>query len=180
MKTSAAGEAFIAREEGEVLHVYKDAAGLDTIGVGHRLRPGEAYPDGITHDGAMSLLAGDLGTAEAEVNRDVTVPIGQNSFDALVSFAFNCGTGALRESMLHRLVNEGAAPENITAAFEMWDKRRDPKSGALVVDAGLLNRRKAEAALFLTPDAPADRPTLPDITVETSDPAAGGDGPAAA
>ena len=153
MKTSSNGLEFIALHEGEVLHVYRDVAGVPTIGVGHALRAGEAFPNGITHDQAMALLASDVGIAEDAVNGRTTVELSQSQFDACVSFTFNCGGGAFARSTLLHCINQqdwdGAA-----AAFLLWDKRRDPSTGALVVDQGLLARRKAEAALFAS-DGPA-------------------------
>src|SRR5215472_3618425 len=98
MKTSQNGLNFIAREEGEVDHVYNDVAGIPTIGVGHVVRPGESFPNGITHDQAMQILAGDVGIAENQVNTRVTATMTQNQFDALVSFTFNCGGGSLAAS----------------------------------------------------------------------------------
>lgn len=150
MRCSAAGLAFIARWEGEVLHEYRDAAGLATIGVGHRCEPG-SYPGGITHEQAMGLLAVDVGVAEHAVNTQVRVDVGQYCFDALVSFAFNCGAGALAESTTLRLLNAGDL-QGAADALLLWDKRRDPASGELVEDGGLLSRRRAERALMTTLD----------------------------
>ncbi len=151
MKTSAAGLSFIARWEGEVLRVYRDAAGISTIGVGHRIREGESFPDGITHEQAMDLLAGDVVTAESAVNAHVLVELSQNAFDACVSFTFNCGGGAFAQSSLLAFINRGDM-QSAARGFLLWDKRRDPATGALVEDRGLLARRAAERDLFLKPD----------------------------
>jgi lysozyme len=162
VKTSPTGLAFVAQWEGTVLRTYKDVAGVPTIGVGHALRPGEEFPDGITHDQALALLASDIRIAEAAVNANVTRPIGQNAFDALVSFAFNCGGGALYGSSILRFLNAGA-PEQAADGFLLWCKRADPATGQLVQDGGLLARRRAERALFLAPDSPNERPTAPEL-----------------
>lgn len=75
----------------------------------------------------------------------------QNQFDALVSFAYNAGRKALAGSTLlklHRAGNYARA----AAQFEVWDH-----AGGRVM-TGLLRRRKAEAALYATPDgAPAPK-----------------------
>lgn len=152
MKTSAAGLAFITRQEGgAVLHVYRDQVGVETIGVGHALRPGESYPDGITHDQAMALLAADVDNAENAIRMCITVPLTQNQFDALADFAFNCGAGALSSSSVRVKLNmrdyEGAAD-----ALLLWDKGK--VAGHLVELEDLKKRRAAERALFLTPDDP--------------------------
>lgn len=155
MKTSQAGLSFIAHEEGEVLHVYKDQVGVATIGIGHALRPGESFPNGITHDQALELLAQDAGTAEGAINKDVTVSISQNAFDALCSFTFNLGTGALGGSTLLKLLNQG----NYAGAANEFPRWCHAPAG--VINPGILARRKREQALFLTPDAPTVAPTDP-------------------
>ena len=171
MKTSIAGLSFIAKWEGESLHVYKDVAGIPTIGVGHVLRPGESFPDGITHDQALELLAEDIRIAESTVRVHAPATVGQNAFDACVSFTFNCGGGAFAGSSLLHLLNAGDMA-GAGDAFLAWDKRKDPQTGALVVDRGLLARRTAERALFLTPDAVVAPPsplapdTAPGLDVE--------------
>jgi lysozyme len=147
MKTSPDGLNFIAEWEGEVLHTYHDEAGVLTIGIGHALRPGESFPDGITHEQALEILSHDVASAESAVNGHVTVDLAQNQFDACVSFAFNCGGYAFAHSSVCADVNRGDL-DAAAQAFLLWDKRRDPATGTLVVDQGLLNRRKAEASLF--------------------------------
>lgn len=143
MKLSPAGLEFLARQEGEVLHVYLDAGGKPTIGVGHLIREGEDYSAGISHAEAMALLASDVAYVEATIESGTRVDLSQTQFDALVSFAFNVGGGAFLGSALRRLLNEGdyrgAADE-----FPKWDH----VSGK--VNAGLLARRQRERALFLT------------------------------
>lgn len=146
MQTSTNGLNFIAHEEGTVLHVYKDVAGIPTIGVGHVLRPGESYPNGITHDQALTLLKQDVSTAEHAVNVGVKVALSQNAFDALTSFVFNVGTGAFASSTLLKVLNEG----NHQAAADELPRWCHAPAG--VVNQGLLGRRNRERALFLAPD----------------------------
>jgi GH24 family phage-related lysozyme (muramidase) len=43
MKLSDKGRALLIELEGKRNHVYKDVAGLKTIGVGHLLKPGETW-----------------------------------------------------------------------------------------------------------------------------------------
>jgi lysozyme len=154
-RTSTAGVDFICRWEGFVDHEYKDRAGLDTIGFGHRVRPGETFPATITRDEGETLMGADLAWCEAGVNRDVLVPIpSQCCFDALVSFVYNAGEGALEHSSALAEINAG----DFTAGarlLQKWDKRLDPKRGNLVVDAGLDARRAAEIKLFLSDGAAA-------------------------
>lgn len=158
MKTSPDGLAFIAREEGEVDHAYYDVAHVLTIGVGHVItaadRAARGWGEGtvITHQQAMDLLAGDVAHAEGAVNAYVAVAMTQHQFDALVSFTFNVGAGALEKSGLLQKLNAGDVAR---AAAEFPDWCHAVKGGQLVKDLGLYNRRMAEQHMFLTPDASA-------------------------
>ena len=110
-----------------------------TIGYGHTgvdVRPGQT----ITQAQAGALLRGDLSGAEAEVRADVKVPLGQDQFDALVSFQFN--TGALGASTLLKKLNAGDYA-GAQAEFGRW-----VHGGAGQVMPGLVTRRAQEAALF--------------------------------
>ena len=149
MKTSANGLQFVANWEGEVDHVYNDIAGIPTIGVGHAVRPGESFPNGISHQQAMDLLAVDIGTAENQVNMRVKVAMTQNQFDALVSFTFNCGGGSLAQSSTLKDLNAGDI-QGAADALLLWDKTTI--NGKLQSDPGLHRRRVSERQLFLTPD----------------------------
>lgn len=142
MQTSAKGRALIESFEGLCLHVYYDIDGNPTIGYGHKLLPGESYPNGITEPKADQLLDSDLVRTEDGVNSLVRVPLTQGQFDALVDFAYNLGIGSLAESTLLRLLNQG----NYAGAadqFTRWDYAGDE------VSPGLLRRREAEREMFL-------------------------------
>jgi lysozyme len=144
MKTDESGRAFITKEEGEILHTYKCAAGVLTIGVGHT---GADVHAGmvITKQTSQALLSRDLARFEAAVNRGVTRPLTQPQFNALVSFAFNLGEAALAKSSLLHLVNAGnATASEITRAFKLW---RNVNGKA---NASIEARRGREAALYLS------------------------------
>lgn len=155
MKTSPAGLEFLAKQEGEVLHAYYDKAHVLTIGVGHVITDADRQQRGwgedtlITHEQAMELLAGDVAHAEGAVNAYVAVSLTQHQYDALVDFTYNAGAGALERSDVLHLLNAGNI-EGAASAFQNWS--HDVEHGQLVVDPDLLARRKAEAAMFLTPD----------------------------
>ena len=115
-KTATKGIDLIKEFEGCRLTAYKCPAGVWTIGFGHTgTVDGKLIGKGMTITAAKAteLLKKDLAEFEAAVNGCVTVPITQNMFDALVSFSFNVGAGALRRSTLLRKLNakdyEGAA-----------------------------------------------------------------------
>jgi lysozyme len=145
-KTSPAGVAFICGWEGFVDHKYNDRAGIPTVGFGHVVQPGEVFTS-MTRDQGLALMARDLVRFEAGVNRDVLVPLTQCQFDALVSFCYNAGVGALERSTALHLLNQGDYTAG-AEALKMWDKRADPHTGQEVVDAGLLARRAREVILF--------------------------------
>lgn len=151
MQTSEAGLDMIARLEGEVLHVYKDAVGILTVGIGHVVKPGESFSQGITREQSRQLLRDDVKVVEAAVNDCVKVPLTQDQFDSLVSFTFNVGTGNLRRSRLLRLLNAG---DYLGAANEFPKWR---KAGGRVLQ-GLVNRRQTERCVFLKTalDTPGD------------------------
>lgn len=140
MKTSSTGRALIRQFEGDQLKAYLCPAGALTIGVGHTgsdVEPGQT----ITQAQSDALLAKDLEKFEAAVSRLVRVPLTQNQFDALVSFAFNLGAGALQSSTLLKKLNKGDY-QGAGAEFGKW-----VKAGGKTL-TGLVRRRAAEAALF--------------------------------
>lgn len=155
MKLSDNGLKLIESFEGLSLKPYLDTAGVPTIGYGTIL-----YPSGhrvtmadppITQAKAMQYLEWEVNLKVGDVQHLFQVPISQNQFDALVSFAYNEGSNALKTSTLLKKLNlgdfQGAADQ-----FLVWDKQR--VNGQLVESQGLLNRRQVERKLFLTPDAP--------------------------
>lgn len=123
--------------------VYRDAAGLPTIGYGHLLTKGETYPQGITRMQALALLDKDMRTAVTAVDKGVTVPTTDNQRAALISLAFNIGAGAFGRSTLLRRLNAGDAA-GAADQFAAWNK-----AGGRVIQ-GLVNRRAAEKQLFLS------------------------------
>lgn len=79
------------------------------------------------------------------VARVVTASINANQRAALISFAYNCGLGNLSSSTLLRLLNAGASKESVGEQFMRWTKAAGKEL------PGLVKRRAAERALFLTP-----------------------------
>lgn len=152
MKISDDGLKFIKKEEGCVLHIYRDLAGLETVGVGHLLTPDDKvtgrFINGITDEQAIELLRSDVSKAETDIAKLVKVPLTQNQYDALCSFVFNLGGGALGISTLLKLINAGEYTK-AAAQFPSWDKVRDPKTKKLVSNKGLAGRRKREMELWL-------------------------------
>lgn len=144
MTTSSHGRDLIRRWEGTKLVSYQDVAGIWTIGTGHTrtAKPGMS----ITSQQADELLRQDLLEAEKSVLRLVTAPMLQNEFDALASFTFNCGAGALGQSTLLKLFNAGDKM-NAALNFVPWSKAT--VGGKLVPVTGLILRRCDETRVFL-------------------------------
>lgn len=143
MKTSANGINLICGFEGLELKAYDDGVGVWTIGYGTTIVNGIKVKKGdtCTVEQAKSYMAQDLKKFESAVDTSVKVTITQNQFDALVSLAYNIGTGAFKSSTLLKKLNakdyKGAA-----AQFDRWNR-----AGGKVMQ-GLVNRRAKERKLF--------------------------------
>lgn len=141
MKTSQQGIDLIKSFEGLQTKAYVCPAGVLTIGYGHTLN---VKPDQtITKEEAEKLLAEDLVKFEDAVERNIIVPLNQQQFDALVSFTFNCGAGALEKSTLRKRLNNKEDPNKV--AIEELPKWVNGDNGPL---PGLVRRREAEVKLF--------------------------------
>lgn len=136
MKTSSKGITLIKSFEGCRLQAYRDSVGVLTIGYGHTgdVREGQVISKGF----AEELLKADLMRFERNVTKYTPFEMNQNQFDALVSFAFNCGVGNLK-----KLVS-GRNKDQVARKILEYNK-----AGGRVL-AGLTRRRQAERALFLS------------------------------
>lgn len=141
MKLSENGKKLIKKFEGCSLKAYKCPAGVLTIGYGHT--KGVVCNQKITQAEADRLFNEDVKIFENAVNTLVKVPINQNQFDALVSFTFNLGIGAFKNSTLLRLLNQGLYC-GASEQFGLW-----VHVGKIVLH-GLVVRREEERKLFLT------------------------------
>jgi lysozyme len=152
MQLSNHGYAIIKNFEGLRLSAYRDAAGVWTIGYGStryhdgkQVKPGDQLASEVQAD---ALFRNTMGQCEDAVNEAVKVPLTQNQFDALVSFTYNEGTGALQGSTLLVKLNEKNYAE-AAAHFLAWDKITDPKTGNKIICDTLVQRRREESQLFL-------------------------------
>ena len=153
MTIDTAGKNIIKNFEGLRLHSYRDEAGVWTIGYGSTYYVGGRHvgPNETLQNEAMAdvLLSNTLVVYDAAVNSLVKVPLTQNQHNALTSFTYNEGIGALAESTLLRKLNAGDY-QGAAEHFADWNKITDPKTGKKVVSDTLVHRRAEEKALFLT------------------------------
>jgi GH24 family phage-related lysozyme (muramidase) len=150
---------FIKSFEAFRSELYNDPAGHCSIGYGHLVHRGPCdgraveteFSSGITEARATDMLRAHLSTVEDVVNEAVTVNLTQNQFDALVSFAYNVGsgrrgtasqpgTGFLGSTLLSRL-NAGDYSA-VPTEMARWNR-----AGGRVLP-GLTRRRVAEGRMF--------------------------------
>jgi lysozyme len=129
----------VKKFEGCKLTSYKCPAGVNTIGYGHT--EGVKLGTIITQVEAERLLMNDLLNVANSVTK-LAKNVTQNQFDSLVSFAYNCGVGALTYSTLLKKVNANSNDLNIKLEFAKWNK----VNGKPLL--GLTKRRLAEWQLY--------------------------------
>lgn len=130
--------------EGFDYRAYWDEFGkVWTIGWGrtHGVKPG----DYTTQDDEHDWLKGYLEGLQSRIRKHVRVEISELQEEALISFAFNCGMGALVSSTLLRKLNSG---DHAGAAreFDRWIH-----AGEVVLN-GLITRRAEERSWFESED----------------------------
>lgn len=160
MNLSDSGLGLLKQREGTVPTMYRDSAGLPSIGVGHLLTKSELlsgklqigtdffrWADGLTDDQVEWLLLDDLEPTEAAVESLVTVALTQVQFDTLCSFVFNVGPTAFRNSTLLRLLNAGeyAAVPGQLRRWVFAGGKKDPI---------LVRRREEEAQQWTSREVP--------------------------
>lgn len=120
---------------------YYDASGFLTVGIGTRIKSKDEYPNGITEPEAENLLIEHMERTEAILDREITVPMSEKQFGALLSLCYNIGEGNFCKSTLLRALNQSDY-EKAAQQFLVWTR-----SGGRELP-GLARRRAAEKALF--------------------------------
>lgn len=142
------GYLLITKHEGLKLKPYLCPAKIPTIGYGNTY-----YADGkrvtlldkdITKQQAFDMFKEIANRFAKRVDTLVTSNINQNQFNALVSFAYNVGTGNFSSSTLLKKVNRNPDDLTIKDEFLKWNK-----AGGKVLN-GLTNRRNEEADLYFS------------------------------
>lgn len=145
MKTSENGLKFIKANEtggmppGKYLKPYPDPVGIPTIGVGHKILPGEDFSQGITEEQVLELLAKDVEHVENFVNMFLArnkLTCTQNQFDCLIDFGFNAGVGSLGMLLSHGF-------DQVAIQLQKWIY-----AGGKILP-GLVIRRHKEGELFI-------------------------------
>jgi lysozyme len=167
MKVSKAGEDLMHFFEGYRNKPYRCSAAIWTVGWGHAMYSDQLALPNIRKENYTGLIRSDYQLKEGDnrvwskeelvnlfkvdidsfergVLRLSPNLVGhQSKFDAVVSFAYNAGLGNYQRSTIRMKVNRGDW-DGAAEAFMSWTK-----AGGKEV-AGLVKRRKAEKALFLS------------------------------
>lgn len=164
MKLNKYGDELIRGSEGCVLYTYDDKdpsrpkkpvkagattwRGVLTIGYGHT---GKDVVPGLTwtQEQADAAYASDVQKkAGNDIEHLVKVPLSENQYNALLSFVFNLGAGALRQS--HLLVFLNLKDYNSAQGqFPIWDHWNGAEA------EGLYRRRLKEQRLWRAEDGEA-------------------------
>lgn len=122
---------------------------MPTIGYGHTKTVSKSdvqRKKTITKAEAERLLRADLTGFERDVAKLVKVPLTDDQFGALVSFAYNLGARSLASSTLLKRINAKASLKDIEASWLQRDKAR--VNGVLKPLREMTIRRQAELDLF--------------------------------
>jgi lysozyme len=168
VKLSKAGAKLMHQYEGYRTKPYLCPAQIWTIGYGHVLYQDQIRLPVVRKEGYTGMIRSeyplrpednrvwskeeiyklfddDIASFERGVLR-LAPPVSgrQGAFDACVSFSFNAGLGGFQRSSIRMKANRGEW-EAAAEAFMQWTK------GGGKELPGLVKRRKAEKALFLSP-----------------------------
>lgn len=122
-------------------HVVLDPQGKQIKGAENKKLAYSIYPEGITMAEAEVLLRDDVRKFTYGVINLVKVPLTNNQLCALISFSFNVGLNALKNSTLLKLINS----ENFSGVPDQF--RRWVKSKGKTL-SGLVKRREAEIKVW--------------------------------
>jgi lysozyme len=148
MKLNSDGYLLITEFEGFSSKPYLCPAKIPTIGYGNTY-----YPDGkrvtlldkeITKQNALEIFKSVADRFASRVSKLVTSPLNQNQFNALVSIAYNIGTGNFASSTLLKKVNKNHNDITIALEFKKWNKVNKKEV------AGLTKRRIYEANIYFS------------------------------
>lgn len=166
---SVAGAAFITSDNNERLHLTPYGDPHCSIGYGHLIdlrrcsnpavtAKAAAIATNFTKETALRYFISDTAYFSGCVNRAITVPLGQNAFDAMVSFAYNngCSDGLPLVAAKINAGDYGGAADELRLYVWGQEERcvgRGKRKHCRWVKAklaGLINRREDEAQKLLS------------------------------
>jgi lysozyme len=148
MKLNNSGYLLITEFEGFSAKPYLCSAKIPTIGYGNTY-----YSDAkrvtmldkeITKVQAFEMFKTIADRFADKVNKLVTSPLNQNQFNALVSLAYNIGTGNFASSTILKKVNKNHNDTSIELEFKKWNKVNKKEV------AGLTKRRLYESKVYFS------------------------------
>ena len=148
MKLNNAGYLLITEFEGFSAKPYLCSAKIPTIGFGSTY-----YSDNkrvtmldkeITRVQAFEMFKTIADRFASVVSKLVTSPLNQNQFNALVSLAYNIGTGNFASSTILKKVNKNHNDITIALEFKKWNKVNKKEV------AGLTKRRLYESKVYFS------------------------------
>ena len=146
MKLNSKGYDLIVKHEGLSLKPYLCPAKIPTIGYGNTY-----YPNGkrvtllgepVKKEYALEIFKEIANRFAKAVSKLVVVPLNQNQFNALVSFAYNVGMANFQKSTLLKKVNKNKDDISIELEFNKWVFAKGVKLN------GLVKRRKDESNVY--------------------------------
>lgn len=155
-KLSAKGIDLIVEFEGFYSRPYKCSANVSTIGIGTI-----KYPNGLpvsmddepcTRKQANTWLLDELSKKEKVLNDFLEkhkIELKQHQYDALMSFAYNLGTGYFKPGTSIGNALIAKSDIRIGDAIMLYNKARVGRFRRLKAIRGLTRRRNAERAMFL-------------------------------
>lgn len=163
MKISNKGISWLKDKEDKILDkqgnhiIYDDQTGKPvntnkplpkgaTIGYGHLIKNYEDFINGISEDKAIELLRADIAIAERAVKNNISIPLKQNQYDALVFLAYNIGAKNFANSTVIKYINNphfhSSVYPNLESAWKAWNRSQGKISN------GLINRRQNEWDMY--------------------------------
>lgn len=138
--TSERGLEFIRRKEGFSENATWDKRQYSS-GYGTKGKPGEV----LTRAEAEKRMREHVAGIDDYIGANIKVPLSQAQHDALTSFAYNLGIGALDE--IKDDINKGDF-STVAARMRTFNKAKDDVTGELVENRGLTARRDEEASML--------------------------------
>ena len=171
METNQAGIDLIKKWEGFYANAYDDGEGVFTIGYGTTrwdLKTPVKKGDKITEEEAERQLRKELQRVDDAIDKSVNVNLNANEHSSLACWGYNVGIGWItgeghQQATLIKEINKG---NSRCVPSELLKFVHGANTGK--VYKGLLNRRKDEIRLWLTPceDAVLEEP-MPQAVTES-------------